>query len=407
MAAIPPTMKAWTVVKNSNPPTASSLRLRTDAPSPTSPPTGTNIIVKVAYAALNPVDLHLMGVVPAWLPFRKHPIPAMDFSGEVVALGPGTASSEASEEEKAIKIGTKVCGALSVSPIFWGSGTLAEYISVPKDLVARVPEGYPMEAAAGMMGIAGQTVTLMVREAGGLGEGKTVVINGASGGTGTVLTQIAKAKGAKVVAVCSGRNEKMVKGLGADEVVDYTRADKKLEDVLAERFGGDGKGKADFVFDCAGSQELYSHSPRYLREGGKFITIVGGRSQGIVPWLRNGLRPVAIGGTPRPFSLLGLTPAGDTAREVAGWVEKGWVREAPIDQVYEMGDALKVSLVIRNGAFVSVSVNANGCGGLRRTRSSRASTQRGRLSSRWLLVERMVVCVMQSVLSVSSRVYDG
>jgi NADPH:quinone reductase-like Zn-dependent oxidoreductase len=348
MASIPPTMKAWTVIKNGNPPLASTLRLRTDAPSPTSPPTGTNIIVKVAYAALNPVDLHLMNVVPAWLPFRKHPVPAMDFAGEVVALGPGVSSSEASEE--IIKIGTKVCGALSVSQIFWGTGTLAEYISVPKELVARVPEGYAMEAAAGMMGIAGQTVTLMVREAGGLGEGMTVVINGASGGTGTVLTQIAKAKGARVVAVCSGRNEEFVKGLGADEVVDYTRGDKKLEEVLAEMFGdgdAEGKGKVDYVFDCAGSQELYSHSPRYLREGGKFITIVGGRSQGIVPFVRNKLRPVLLGGTPRPFSLLGLSPAGDIAREVAGWVEKGWVRETPIDQVYEMEDALKVSSINR------------------------------------------------------------
>ena len=357
MVSIPPTMKAWTVIKNGNPPTASTLRLRTDAPSPTFPPAGTNIIVKVAYAALNPVDLHLMNVVPVWLPFRKHPVPAMDFAGEVVALGSGSgipsSSSEASEE--IIKIGTKVCGALSVSQIFWGTGTLAEYISVPKELVARVPEGYPMEAAAGMMGIAGQTVTLMVREAGGLGEGMTVVINGASGGTGTVLTQIAKAKGARVVAVCSGRNEGLVRGLGADEVVDYTRGDKRLEEVLAEMFGGDadgdGKGKVDYVFDCAGSQELYSHSPRYLREGGKFITIVGGRSQGIVPFVRNRLRPVLLGGTPRPFSLLGLSPAGNIAREVAGWVEKGWVRETPIDQVYEMEDALKVSSVNRSSVW--------------------------------------------------------
>ncbi|KAK4447127.1 putative alcohol dehydrogenase [Podospora aff. communis PSN243] len=329
---IPPTMKTWLVTAN-GPPSSKTLSLSTTHPTPPSPPRGANLLIRVSHAALNPVDLHLINVLPTWLPFRRTATPGMDFAGTVVAAGPGV---------KGLSVGDRVCGALGVRQIAFGTGTLAEYISVPQGQVVTVPEGMEMRQAAGMMGIAGQTATLVVNAAGGLKEGERVLINGASGGVGSILVQAAKGKGAYVVAVCGAGNRGfVVERLGADEHVDYARAEPDLEGELERRFGvGEGKG-LDWIFDCAGGQALYDRCPGYLKEGGRFVSIVGGRTQGIVPFVRNKLRPVMLGGTPRGFDLLGLSPSGRIAEEVKGWVEKGVVRETPMDSEYKMEDALE------------------------------------------------------------------
>ncbi|KAK0639745.1 chaperonin 10-like protein [Cercophora newfieldiana] len=331
--AIPPTMKAWLVTAN-GPPSSKTLTLHSARPTPSSP-SASNLLIRISHAALNPVDLHLINVLPTWLPFRRNATPAMDFSGTIVATGPGVVG---------FKVGDKVCGALGVPQIAFGTGTLAEYISVPEGQVTTVPEGMSLAQAAGMMGIAGQTATLMVRAAGGLKTGQKVLINGASGGVGSILVQAAKGKGAMVVAVCSGANEGFVRGLGADEHVDYRgleAAEGGLEGYLAERYGKEEGEKLDYIFDCAGGQALYDKCPGYLKEGGRFISIVGGRTQGIVPFVRNKMRPVFLGGTPRPYDLLGLAPSGKTAGEVKGWVEAGVVKETPVDSEYKMEDALE------------------------------------------------------------------
>lgn len=324
-------MRTWTVTAN-GPPSTSTLALTT---RPTPPlPSSSSLLLKLTHAALNPVDLHLLNVLPTWLPFRRNAVPGMDFAGVVVAVGPAV---------KGVKVGERVCGALGLAQVAVGTGTLSEYVVVPEGLVTTVPEGMDMAQAAGVMGIAGQTATIMVAAAGGLKEGERVLINGASGGVGSILVQAAKGKGAWVVAVCGAGNEGFVKGLGADEHVDYA-VRVPLGGYLESRFGKDGGGegrKLDWIFDCAGSQELFDKSPGYLKEGGRFVSIVGGRTQGIVPWVRNKLRPVVLGGTPRGFDLLALAPGGRTAREAKGWVESGVVKEIPVDSVWEMGEALK------------------------------------------------------------------
>ncbi|KAH6635813.1 zinc-binding dehydrogenase-domain-containing protein [Chaetomium tenue] len=202
------------------------------------------------------------------------------------------------------------------------------------------------------MGIAGQTACAMARRVvgdvnggGGDGVGKgegmkgmRVLVNGASGGVGSVLVQICKGMGAEVVVgVCSGASEGLVKGLGVDEVVDY-RVHNPLEDHLAETFG---EQHFDAVLDCVGSQALYTHSPRYLKPEGKFINIVGGWSQGVVPFIRNKLRPCLLGGTPRGYELFLLSASGETAREAAAFVEQGIIKQAVIDSVFPMEEAIE------------------------------------------------------------------
>jgi NADPH:quinone reductase-like Zn-dependent oxidoreductase len=198
-------MRAWTQSRTGAP--REALALSPSVPKPPSP-TGSNLLIQITHAGLNPADLQLLSVVPTWLPFRRTPTPGMDFVGTVVEAGPAAPPE--------LKAGTTVCGALGVKQQLVGTGTLAEFISVPAEVVAVKPERLNAAQAVGL-GIAGQTAALVMREAGDV-QGKKVLVNGASGGVGTILLQILKAKGAVVTAVCSASNEDVVKGLGADEV---------------------------------------------------------------------------------------------------------------------------------------------------------------------------------------------
>jgi hypothetical protein len=114
-----------------------------------------------------------------------------------------------------------------------------------------------------------------------------------------------------------------------------------LEDYLPEVFG---QQPLDAILDCVGSQALYTHSPRYLKPNGKFINIVGGWSQGVIPFIRNKLRPYFLGGTPRSYELFLLNASGKTAREVAAWVEQGVIKQPVIDSEFPMEQAVEVCI---------------------------------------------------------------
>src|SRR3569833_2550546 len=73
----------------------------------------------------------------------------------------------------------------------------------------------------------------------------------------------------------------------------------------------------DIIYDTVGNQALFSHSPAYLKPKGQFLSIAGGRSQGVVPFVRNKMIPSILGGTPRTFKILGLNPSCEFAKEVA------------------------------------------------------------------------------------------
>ncbi|KAK8076635.1 Zinc-type alcohol dehydrogenase-like protein C16A3.02c [Apiospora phragmitis] len=346
-------MRAWTVTRN-------GLELDAHRPAPSAAVTGNNLLLRVRYAGLNPADLALMSTIPSWLPWRRHPTAGLDFVGEVLTAGLGAQPPTLS------KPGTLVCGALGVRQVFFGAGTLAEAIVVPADLVAAVPAQFlsslsstrtteegsggksecdnkHIRAAVGL-GVAGQTAALVMREAEADGVGKVrtwdglrVLVNGASGGVGSILVQVAKARGAYVNGLCSGANAEMVRRLGADMVIDYT-AHQDLYRAIAESTQDHG---VDLVVDCVGDDALYTRSPGYLRPDGRFLSIVGGASQGIYPFLMHQIRPVLLGGTPRHYKILGMAPSGAGAREVAGWIEKGDLREILVDSEFAMDEVLE------------------------------------------------------------------
>jgi len=107
---------------------------------------------------------------------------------------------------------------------FVGHGAFAENVSVPEDVLALKPTGVSFEQAA-TVPLAAMTALQGLRDRGGLKAGERVLIVGASGGVGTFAVQIAKAFGAHVTGVCSTRNVELVKSIGADEVIDYTKED--------------------------------------------------------------------------------------------------------------------------------------------------------------------------------------
>lgn len=287
-----------------------------------------NILIKVEYASLNPADLNFMAGIPNWVPFRRNPIPGLDFAGKVVKMGPAVPG------DLGIEVGTEVCGALNVMSVAVGRGSLAEYLQVPASKVAVKPRGIDMKDAAGALGIAGQTAYIVLKEA-AIKPGDRVLVNGASGGVGSVLVQVAKAKGALVYGVCSGANAELVKGLGADEVIDY-KAHDSLTAHLASTFES---RPLQAVFDCVGNNELFQQCAQYTVSNGLFVTIVGAVGAG--PIVQSKILPVSLGGVPRRYKLLALWPDGVIAREVAKWVEDGHFKHFLADSEYPIEEAVK------------------------------------------------------------------
>jgi NADPH:quinone reductase-like Zn-dependent oxidoreductase len=216
------------------------------------------ILVEVRAASINPADYHsrkdslLMKIMGRAFNGFKKPIalPAMgsDVAGVVAKLGP---------EATGFEVGDEVFGA--------GRGSLAEYASAK--FLARKPAGLSFEQAASL-NIAGVTALQGLRDKGGLKAGDKVLVNGAAGGVGIFAVQIAKATGAEVTAVCSGRNAELVRSVGADTVVDYTK-----EDFTARR------DQYDVILDVVGNHRIKSlRGP--LKKDGTLVMAGGGHQNG-------------------------------------------------------------------------------------------------------------------------------
>jgi NADPH:quinone reductase-like Zn-dependent oxidoreductase len=175
------------------------------------------LLVKVQAASVNPLDWHAMRGTPFLqrLEFGllkpKNKILGADIAGRVEAVG---------KNIKQFQPGDEVFGDL-----YWcGFGAFAEYVSVPEYAVALKPANMTFEEAATVPQGA-FTALHALRDQGRVQPGQRVLINGASGGVGTFAVQIAKSFGAEVTGVCSTRNLDMVRSIGADQVIDYTRED--------------------------------------------------------------------------------------------------------------------------------------------------------------------------------------
>jgi NADPH:quinone reductase-like Zn-dependent oxidoreductase len=195
-------------------------------------PADDEVLVRVRAASVNAADWYGMTGTPyvgrTQMGLRKPKSNRLgtDFAGTVEAVGKAVTQFRPGDE------------------VFGGrNGAFAEYLCVREDrAVVLKPASVTFEQAAAM-GVAGLTALQGLRDKGQLEPGQKVLINGASGGVGTFAVQIAKALGAEVTGVCSTRNVDLVRSLGADRVIDYTREDLTRSDR-----------RYDLMFDVAGSR---------------------------------------------------------------------------------------------------------------------------------------------------------
>ncbi|MFJ7777062.1 NAD(P)-dependent alcohol dehydrogenase [Streptomyces yangpuensis] len=213
------------------------------------------VLVRVHAAAVDQGVWHLM----AGLPYALRPVfglraprvrvPGMDLAGRVEAVGPGVTR---------VRPGDEVYGSCQ--------GSFAEYACAKEDALAPKPANLGFEEAA-TVPVSAVTALKALRDAGRVRAGQSVLVLGASGGVGTYAVQVAKAFGAHVTGVCSGAKADLVRSIGADEVVDYTREDPV-----------DGSRRYDLVLDIAGNRPL-SRLRRALTARGTLV-IVGGEDGG-------------------------------------------------------------------------------------------------------------------------------
>ena len=187
------------------------------------------LLVEIRAVSVNPVDYKIRsGIIRIITGFRFPMILGTDYAGIVKDTGKETAG---------FKQGDRVYGSSSV--IFGNSGKLAGLLATPVKYARHIPDGMSFEEAASLP-VAALTGLNGLRK-GGIDSGKSVFINGASGGVGHFAVQIAKARGAHVTASCSPSNHSFVKSLGADEVCGYTDNDyaaiKWKFDSIADAYG--------------------------------------------------------------------------------------------------------------------------------------------------------------------------
>ena len=218
-------------------------------------PGDNEVLVRVHAAGVDRGVWHLMTGLPylARLAFGfrapKTPVPGMDLAGVVEAVGGNVTRFQPGDEVFGI-----------------GKGTFAEYACAPEDKLAPKPENLTFEQAA-VVAISGSAALQGLRDHGRVEPGQEVLIIGASGGVGTFGVQIAKALGAHVTGVCSTREGEMVRSIGADHVIDYTRED----------FAQSGQ-RYDLILDTGGNSTL-SRLRRTLTPEGTLV-ITGGEGGG-------------------------------------------------------------------------------------------------------------------------------
>jgi NADPH:quinone reductase-like Zn-dependent oxidoreductase len=265
------------------------------------------VLVRVHYAGVNPVDWKLQD--RGALPYPA--IPGGDFAGEVVGTGP---------DVQGVTCGTLVAG---IADPCGRGGSYAEYVVVPTGAIVPKPARYSLAEAAAYPTVAIAAWRYLV-EAAKVQRGERVLVHGGAGGVGSMVVQMAKSRGAFVVATASARNHDYLRGLGADQVIDYTTT--RFEDVVRD---------IDIVVDTVGGDTL-ARSPAVLRDGGRLVTLVGN----VPPALCAGARFTCP-----------ATPAWDVARGLAfaaPLIESGQL-QVNIEQTYALAEAAAAQQHSRTG----------------------------------------------------------
>ena len=211
-----------------------------------------DVLIRVQAAGVDRGTWHVMAGQPYLMRllgfgFRgpRNRVPGLDVAGTVVAVGPAVTRFAAGDEVFGV-----------------ARGSFAEYAAAPEGTLARKPAALSFEQAAAVA-VSGLTALQGLRDAGRIKPGQKVLVIGASGGVGSYAVQLASSFGAEVTGVCSTAKADLVRSIGADHVIDYTRADF-----------ADGQRHYDLILDIGGNSRL-SRLRRALTPRGTLV-IVGG-----------------------------------------------------------------------------------------------------------------------------------
>ena len=230
------------------------------------------VLVRVHAASVNPYDWHFLRGEPfvvrmmAGLVKPKRKILGVDVAGRVEAVG---------TDVKQFQVGDEVFGSSS------NSGAFAEYLCVPERGVVLKPANLTYEEAAAVP-VAALTALQGLRDKGKIRAGHKVLINGASGGVGTFAVQITKSFGADVTGVCSTRNLEMVRSIGADRVIDYSKEDFTRSGACY-----------DLILDAVGNRSGSDYK-RVLDANGVYVAAAGSPFRSLWMVLTGGKRMVAM-----------------------------------------------------------------------------------------------------------------
>lgn len=265
-----------------------------------------SVLIRIAATGVNPADWRLRsGQFRRFMRLQMPFIPGSDIAGTVEAVGSAV---------DRFQPGDRVYG---MTPVNVGGG-YAEFAAVPERMLAPIPQNLSFVEAAAMP-LTGLTALQALRDQAKLGVDDHLLIYGASGGVGTLAIQIAKAIGAHVTAVASGRNSDFVRSLGADEVRDYQR-----EDIAR------GTSRYDVVFDAVNAQPFW-HWRHVLRRGGVLATVNPLFNLAIL----QGITQLVAGYRVTGFL---VQPSGANLESLHDWISAGRLRPS-IERIFPLAEA--------------------------------------------------------------------
>lgn len=284
-----------------------------DIPQPI--PEQDEVLIRVHGSSINNADIGARDGRMRLIHGRHLPhIPGYDVSGEVVACG--------------AKVTAFVPGDCVYALTGLGAGGQAEYMCIAQSKLARIPQTITL-VEAGAVPLAGLTALQALRGKAQVQAGQQVLITGASGGVGSFAVQIAKALGCSVTGVCSAAKREMVLGLGADDVIDYTREDVTARNQLW-----------DVIFDASGRMVFRDVWP-VLKPTGVMVS-VGPNPADALPAV---LGAAGIG--PR-YTFLITQSSGQDLSLLTHWIEQGKVRPV-IDRIFKLDEIQEAHRYFESG----------------------------------------------------------
>src|SRR2546429_2623058 len=294
-------------------------------------PDDTQVLVRVRAASLNPLDGHfvrgmlLARVMGGGLRKPKDTRVGVDYAGVVEAVGKNVIQ---------YKVGDEVFGGRT--------GALAQYVCAKADRAVALKPATVTFEEAGSIAVAGITALQGLRDVGHVQPGQKVLINGASGGVGTFAVQIAKAMGAEVTGVCSTRNLDLVRSIGADHVIDYTKEDFTK-----------GDQRYDVIFDNVCNHSFAERSRVLTPKGICVLVGIGGagvqEGQAIGRIVSNLLIARARSSfTDQKFPQYGIKTDKQDLITLGGLVETGTLKPV-IERTYKLSEAAEAMRYLSEG----------------------------------------------------------